>query len=274
MLADFVNSQPPSASLGDLSDMFEPVELSSPIDEYQSRITEILRFGTPARLSEQSLLGRLLALNVVSAAEAYFRSALSAAMEMCPIAQAIAAEKTINLGGMLWHGRQGFSRSAFDHLSFASSEDLKKASSAYLGFSLALSTFQAPLSEYDKVCHLRHGIVHNDGVLPGRNAVKLDIPRMGGLARLTVDYRNLQDIAAVTTTLIGTYNRELFDFLCKRWAIDWRNRADWDQSRQVGLFNKIWDLCASKREISAKANRIHLRRIDCLNAVRRHYDLS
>ena len=254
--------------------MFEPVVLQSPIDEYHLRIMEVLRFGTPERLSEQSIVGRLLSLNVVSAAEAYFRSALSAAMEMCPIAQAVAAEKTINLGGMLWHGRSGFSRSAFDHLSFASSEDLKKASSAYLGLSLSASTFQAPLREYDKVCHLRHGIVHNDGVLPGRNAVKLDIRRMGGLVRMKVDYRSLQEIAAVTTTLVGTFNRELFEFLCKRWAVDWRNRADWESVKEVRLFNNIWDLCASKRELAAKSDRAKLRRVDCLKAVRRHFDLA
>lgn len=235
---------------------------------------EILKLGTPERLSEQIILGRLLALNVVSAAEAYFRSALSAAIDMCPVAQAVAAEKTINLGGVLWHGRKGFSRSAFDHLSFASSDDLKKASSAYLGLSLPNATFQSPLSEYDKVCHLRHGIVHNDGVLPGRNAVKLDVRRMNGPARMKVDYRSLQEIAAVTTTLVGTYNRELFEFLCKRWAIDWRNRADWNPNREVISFNRIWDLCASRREIAARRDRLQFRRIDCLTAVRRHYDLS
>lgn len=273
-LADLVTEQPPSASLGDISDMFEPVVLKSPIDEYHGRITEILRFGSPNTLDTYPLLGRLLALNVVSATEAFFRSLLSAGMELCPISQSVAAEKTINLGGMLWHGRIGFSRSAFDHLSFSSADDLKKASSTYVHFALPNATFQTPLAEYDRVCHLRHGIVHNDGVLPGRNAVKLNIRRMRGLVRLVVDYRRLQEIAAVTTTLVATYNRELFSVFCHRWAVDWRNRADWCPAEETQTFNKIWDLFAAKDEISRRRDKQECRRIDCLRAVRAHYDLD
>lgn len=273
-LADFITEQPPSASLGDLSDMFEVEHLSSPIDEYQARILEILRMGEPEQLRSHRLLGRLLTLSIVSAAEAYFRSMLSAAMEICPISQSVASEKSINLGGMLWHGRDGFSRSAFDHLSFASAEDLRKASANYLGLQLPQEIFQTPLSEYEKVCHLRHGIVHNDGLLPGRNAVKLNIRRVAGAVRLHVDYRRLHEIAAVSTTLVATYNRHVFNFLAKRWAVDWRGRADWDPKKEVILFNRIWELCASKTYISGCSNKSTKRRISCLRAVRAHFDLD
>ena len=158
-IVDFVMEQPPSAVLSDLSDMFEPEKLCSPIDMYQNRITEVLRYGSPIRLAEEHILGRLLALNAVSAAEAYFRAILSSCIEICPISQSIASEKTINRGGMLWHGRIVFIRSAFDHVSFGSADDLKRTTAAYIGFDLRSSVFQAPLAEYDKVCHLRHGIV-------------------------------------------------------------------------------------------------------------------
>jgi hypothetical protein len=273
-LADYITDQPPSASLGDLSTMFVPEQLSSPIDMYKKRVREILAYGNPNTLSGSPMIGRLLAINLVSATEAYFRSVLSAAIELCPIAQSIASEKNINLGGMLWHGRKGYSRSAFDHISFANADDLKKASSGYVGFVLQPNTFKTPLDEFDKVCHLRHGLVHNDGILPGRNAVKLEIKKYDSQIRTIVDYGGLQDIASVTSTLVSTFNRELFDLFCKRWAVDWRNRFDWNPANENNLFNSLWSIFVCRADLELRSDRHSARRIDCLQAVRVQFGLG
>jgi hypothetical protein len=170
----------------------------------------------------------------------HFRATLSACIELCPVAQAGAAAKVINLGGLLWHGKKGFSRSAFEHASFTSREELVKACKDFLSIKLNDTKFKALLDQYERVCHLRHGIVHGDGLLPGRNAVQLDVPRYSKPVRIVVRYGQLQEIAAVINTLVMTLNRELFAIMCERWAIAWRTRADWDPALEGPLFNRIW----------------------------------
>lgn len=270
-IADFANEVPPYATLHDLSGMLMEEDLKSPIDMYFSRVKEALSYGTADQLTKSESLGRLLFLSIVSASEAYFRSIMSIAMEICPLARAGAAEKTINLGGLLWHGQLGFSRSAFDNLSFASSDELRKASEQFLGFKLEAGVFQSPLSEFDKICHFRHGIVHGDGLLPGRNAVKLDVPRFERPVRIVIRYPHLQDAAAVVTTLVTLYNRALFELMCRRWAVDWRKRADWKVEAEKSLFRLVWDAFVSREELARRTGRSRMRKLDCMNAVKAMY---
>ena len=88
-------------------------------------------------------------LGAVSAAEAYFRSSFSFALEVCPIAREVSAEKQINLGGVLWHGHLEFRRSAFEHLTFCSKEDIKRHAVGYLKFDMKNAEFSAPLDEFE-----------------------------------------------------------------------------------------------------------------------------
>lgn len=272
-VADYVNSLQPGGRLTLDASLFEPDNNANPIDVYLARISETLLYGTAERLSGNDFIGRLLLLGIVSAAESYFRSILSIAMELCPVAQAGAHDKTINLGGLLWHGKTGFSRSAFDNSSFASSKELKRAAKDFVGFELTPADFQDVLADFDKVCHLRHGIVHGDGLLPGRNAVQLDIPRFSAPVRITIRYSHLQDIAASVSALILLFNRKLFELLCQRWAIEWRRRVDWDADGQDALFYRIWSAFICRTELAMRPDRRRARRSDCLAAVKAEYQI-
>lgn len=172
-ISDFVNEAPPTSTIGSIDTSLKEVDLPSPIDNYVKRSRSLLAYGTPTRLTENEKLGGLLLLGIISAAECYFRSVLSLGLDMCPLCRKRSAEKQINLGGVLWHGQSEFRRSAFEHMSFTSVEELRRAASGYLDFKLNDSSFGVPLEEYEVACHLRHGLVHNGGILPGRNAVRL-----------------------------------------------------------------------------------------------------
>lgn len=272
-LADYVNESPPSSSMSSMADCLVEQNLASPIDNYRASVGEILAYGTENRLSSNDFLGRLLVLGVVSAAEGYVRAVLSSSIELCPIAQAAASAKTINLGGLLWHGKDGFSRSAFEHASFSSKRELSKACEEFIAFRLQDATFKSILDTYESVCQLRHGIVHGDGIMPGRNAVQLEIPKFAKPVRIVVRYRQLQEIAAAVDTLITTLNREIFVQMCKRWAEDWRRRADWDPQHEERLFARLWGifLCTSERRI--RSGRSKLTRGRCMAEVKSFYGI-
>ncbi|MGE4528471.1 MAG: hypothetical protein AB7D00_08910 [Rhodospirillaceae bacterium] len=272
-IADFANELPPSSSLGAVGSMLKEEDLPAPIDTYRRSVALILAYGTESRLKENEFIGRLLALGIVAAAEAYFRATLSACIELCPIAQSGAATKVINLGGLLWHGKQGFSRSAFEHSSFASRDELYRACKDYLSVKLDDTKFKSLLDQYEKVCHLRHAIVHGDGMLPGRNAVQLNVPKYVKPVRIVIHYANIQDIAAVINTLVFTLNRELFAVMCERWAISWRGRADWDPALERTTFNKLWAIFHSADGRRSRRGRSKITRASCMAEVKAQYGI-
>lgn len=271
--SDYVNELPPSSRLGSLGDYLREETLGSPVDMYQRSAADILRYGTPRRLQESDFLGRLLVIGIVSAAEAYFRAVMSSCIELCPVAQSTASKKAINLGGLLWHGQAGFSRSAFEHASFTSKDALVKSCKDFLGVQLDDRVFKYLLDQYEIVCHLRHGIVHGDGLLPGTNAVQLDIKKYRSPVCIIVRYEQIQDVAAVVNTLVMTFNRNLFAEMCKRWAIDWRQRADWEPARERKAFNAIWSIFHCREENKRRKGRTSITSRNCMELIRKNFNI-
>lgn len=272
-IADYANDVPANSRLGSLDTYLTRCQLDAPVDMYRRSIAQILAYATPQRLQESDFIGRLLTIGIVSSAEAYFRAVLSFCIEICPLARSNAARKPVNLGGLLWHGQVGFSRSAFEHASFASKAELVSITKEYIGFKMEDNVFLALLDQYEIVCQLRHGIVHGDGLLPGKNAVQLDIQRYDGPIRITIRYGELQDIASVVSTLVMTFNREIFALMCKRWAIDWRQRADWEPGLAHKLFGSMWKTFHSKEDWRLRRGRSRANRAECLARVEGQYNL-
>lgn len=272
-LEDFVNESAPTNALGALGNYVEPEKLGAPIDVYNRGVKEIISFGTPTRLAKDPFVGRLLLLGVVSAAEGYIRAILASCIENCPIAQVGAESKNIHLGGLLWHGKDGFSRSAFEHNSFASRKEVVKAFRDFISVDLDESVFSDILYQFDRVCNLRHGIVHGDGMMTGRNAVVLGIPRHDQSTRIVIGYAQLQEATAVVNALIYTLNRYLFREMCKRWAIDWRQREDWLPDDEDKRFLRIWRVFHSYSNKKYKRGRSKLTPKNCKKLIKNAYDL-
>lgn len=270
---DFVCTAPPTASLAGLGNCMREVEIPSPIDFYIQSSREIIQFGSPVRLGEMNKLGGLLLLGLISSAEGYFRSVLSAALDICPICKSTAAEKQINLGGVLWHGKEEFRRSAFEHMSFTSGKDLVSAAKSYLGFDMKGSIFTSVLKDFDAICHLRHGLIHNAGILPGRNAVQIDIQPYSRPVEICIDFGFLQNAAAAIDSLVVTFNRTLFSEMCARWAGPWRSRADWNPAEERRKFLQIWNIFACKLERQNRQGKAKITPGKCMEKIRSDHGL-
>ncbi|MGI2197976.1 hypothetical protein ACRN91_20710 [Shewanella baltica] len=218
-------------------------------------------------------LGGFLLLGLISSAEGYFRSILSSTLDICPICKSTAAEKQINLGGILWHGKEEFRRSAFEHMSFASAKELTAATKGYIGFELKGGQFNNILKDFDTICNLRHGLIHNAGVLPGRNAVHMDIKSYSRPVEICIDFGFLQDAAAIIDSLVVTLNRALFAEMCGRWAVQWRSRVDWEPSEERKRFLKIWSIFACKLELATRLGKTNITPSKCMARVRVEYNL-
>ena len=272
-VADFANESPPSSNIGSIQSALRDEDLPAPIDAYIIHSRSLVTFGTANQLSANIHLGGLLLLGSVSAAEAYFRSILSISLAGCPICRETASEKQINLGGVLWHGQSEFRRSAFEHMSFSSKSELKNAAKNYLDFALIDASFSGPLDQYDIACNLRHGIVHNGGILPGRNAVKIGAKQSSKPVRIVVDFSLLQRTVAAVDTLVLTFNRELFNEMCHRWAVKWRSRPDWEPAKEDEAFRRIWKQFFCSELHTSRVGKSKISRGKCLSAVKARYNI-
>jgi hypothetical protein len=118
---------------------------------------------------------------------------------------------------------------------------------------------------------LRHGIVHADGLLPGGNAVQLNMKRYLNPVIIHIGYAQIQDDAAVLLSLHSIVN--YFEEMCKRWADDWRQRADWDPNKERKLFGGLWKIFFSSEETKNRKGKRKLTQNAGRQRVRSHFNL-
>jgi len=238
-----VNQSVGTVRIGDINSYAVPTSspVRAPIDIFYAATQDILKVANPKFLSDHPAMGPLLLVGLVSATENYFRDLFARIIQICPISQKSCAEKSINLGSVVWHRGIDFERGAFEHLSLASKESVVKTCRGFLDYEpVKTGAVAAMLDEFDEVCELRHGIVHSGSMMAGKNALKLQIG-ITGVIKIEVDFNRLQECGAICTTLVASFNTELFEVMAKRWAVDWRRRGSWwNPAKEHSLFKTVW----------------------------------
>jgi hypothetical protein len=210
---------------------------SAPLDVFYAASQEILKVGTPAFLQQHPAMGPLLLVGIVSTTENYFRDLYSRIIQLCPRARSASADQALKLGSVLWHGSSDVERGAFEHISFASADNILSTTKKFIDYTFKLTK---PIEEFDKVCELRHGIVHSNGMLAGKNAIKLQVPSRGSPLRIVVGFAELQEAAAICTGLVVSVNRDLFVELARRWANEWPRATGWNGDKSRATFKRLW----------------------------------
>lgn len=260
--------------LGSLSSFVRDRSSSSnaPIDDFYNEVRTLLSLSTPS-MTSTDWQGSMYAVAIISSTENYFRSALGKMINICPQSKKNAAENNINFGSVLWHPNESIERGAFEHISFSESKKIIEITRKYIGVELNKSDLLPILNEFNKVCELRHGIVHSARILAGKNALILDLPSSDKDQFITIGYGQLQNIASICTTLVVSYNQHLFEAMVHRWATSWRNPS-WTSEIENESFKKIWSIFHSKVD---KANNTIPESgswIKCRNLIKMEYHLT
>ena len=246
----------------------------APIDEFYATRTTLLQSAQPGILAAQPIIAPLLLVGFVSATENFFRDVFAGIVALCPLARAAAARERISLGTVLWHGGLLAERGAFELISFTSADNVKETAKKYASFVVKPnSPIDAALVEYEKICELRHGVVHSGGVIAGKNALKLELKLATPQSTIGLGFAELQECAEVCSTLVAAANAELFAELTKRWATDWRNHSSWNARAATSKFGKLWELFHSEADFNSGQIPTPLTRRRCLNLVRREFKI-
>lgn len=245
---DYANAAPSASNIGNASSYIVECSLGNPFDDFTRGITEVVKAATPENMKAVNFLGRLLIADIISRTEQYFRRALVSAISICPICHELSVEKSVNLGGVIWHGADRFSLAVFENTTFTSRSEIRKACKEYIGLTLDEAQFSDPLRNFDMACQFRHGIVHNAGILPAKNAISLGVKSKPTPLSIVAGVDEVQAVASVASVLVALVNREIFDLLCRRWALDWRKRSDWEPQKATEILWSIWSDFHSREE--------------------------
>ncbi len=270
-----VNQSILSAKIDDITQYVTPASSSriqSPIDAFYMATQEVLKVVRPKFLHEYPSMGPLLLVGLVSSSENYFRDLLTRIIRICPIAQAASSEQTIKLGSVIWHREGQVERGAFEDISFANAENIRSTCRKFLKYELKKNDIITELfQEFEKVCELRHGIVHSNSLMASKNAIKLQITATAHALKITVGYEQLQECGLICTMLVAGFNTEMFEEMAKRWAIDWPKLPSWNPAQADALFEQIWTTFYSKVDEQNSSILSPLTMLQCKDRIKREF---
>lgn len=223
--------------------------MQSPIDEYYAVATDlVLRAG---QQESDDQVRRLLLVDLVSAVELYFRRILSELTALCPLARETANGRTLTLGAARYYPSDAVARALLEHASLASDQEIRSQVRNLLNLEVKPTSSEgAALLAFDRVCQLRHAVVHARGELGASNAATLlRGPVPTGRLMVKVDAIAFQALVTQAHNAVRAMNQFLFECTIKRWWKEGVLRGRWEEDKS--LFDPLVRLCASAMDNGA-----------------------
>lgn len=254
----------------------ETSDNKAPIDSFYAEVKKIVMYSSDIRmLEENEFLGPLLYVGIISKTENYIREVLAECIKICPICKSKTANRSVSLGSMMWQKSGEFEKGIFENVSFSDKSAIEKELRNCLDIDVKKNELlNEILDEFDKLCQMRHAIVHSSRVLAGKNAIQLNIPPTDKKVSVKVGYAQLQECASICTACVMTFNLKLFEVMGQRWAVNWRRLADfWDAEKEDEYFSRIWDVFSSEVD-RRESDLAEMTKAECIKAIKREYQLD
>jgi len=218
----------------------------SPIDEFRANLVQINKLYLQAdeRSEYTSILGSLVYLGMVSAAEGYFRSLLRRLIVVDPACQHNASSRTVSYGAALHHESDLLPEALLEGLSLASTKNIASELKTLCNISQMGKDGAVPpaltqlFRNFEAICQVRHCGIHRFGKLGSQQALKLGMaqhkPLLEKPLKLTVQH--LQDIAEALEALVRAVNSYCFVDILKK------THTAGPTGRENKLYQAAWEL--------------------------------
>lgn len=278
MLETITPFSAPSRTTLNTADWFDRTHANapqSPIDEFRANLVEInmLYLRAEQRGEYTPILGSLVYLGMVSAAEGYFRSLLRRLIIVDPACQHNASSRTVSYGAALHHESDLLPEALLEGMSLASTKNVAGELKALCNISQMSKEGSVPsalaqlFQNFEAICQVRHCGIHRFGKLGSQQALRLGIdlhkPLLEKPLKLTVQH--LQDIAEALEALVRAVNSYCFADILKRthtagptgrdkklyqeaWQLDWAE----DRKRFTGYYDVFASLGGSQPSAPAE----------------------
>ena len=239
--------------------------VQSPVDEFRANLAQInvLYLQAHGRGEYTPILGSLVYLGMVSAAEGYFRSLLRRLILVDEACQHNASSRTLTYGAALHHADDLLPEALLEGVSLANTKNVATELKTLCNISQMSKDGSVPAAlerlfhNFEAICQVRHCGIHRFGKLGSQQALRLGMDKHKPLLEkpLALTVQQLQEIAEALEALIRAVNSYCFADILKRthsagptgkdkaklyqeaWQLDWTL----DQRR----FSEYYDIFAS-----------------------------
>ncbi len=238
----------------DPSKVCSPVAVAavSPIDDFYTHVASLIPIGREEELKSNSALGKVLLLGIVSATEHYFRALISGLVQVCPVVRRQAASLPLSFGALDYYRREDLGLALLEHVSLATAGEVRKQTQRLLGVDTKQdASTDAALTEYEKLCQLRHAAVHAHGELSHQNLHELGVTAGAGRLALRIELPGFHAAADVCHNVVRSYNRLLYRKTLEHWIGEKVLSGSWKEDRV--RFAGVHTLFYSRRDAKGVA---------------------
>ncbi len=238
----------------------------SPIDNCFDKIDNLnlihVRFNSIVGLTKDLIetQNNLILLGYISALESYLREVIRKIIIIDPHARISCEEVPLNYGAAINHSPEMLPEALLEKISFASKKNIVDAIKTFLGFSGHMpDELIKVLDEFEKICHLRHCVVHRFGKLGSNNAIKfgLDIHSNCLEKPLSLDTAKLFEINQICENSVLVINDFLFKYILQR-TVDKNNpNWFWDFRKDKAKYKSYYELFTSVKKPSVGSSLLH-----------------
>src|SRR5579872_7095303 len=201
----------------------------SPISEFLSRL-QILNRLAPQPVGFDPFQGQLVLLGVVAAVESYLRMQFRRVIDLDATSQNQVHDQDVSYGAALFLKKELLPEAILERIAFVSEKSITSALRDLLGVKGNMPPdLSVAITDYARICQLRHCAVHRFGKLGAKNAYNLGFADHSSLLEkpLKLNYVALQNAIAISTGLVKSINNFLFnEILCRvpdsAWSGDYR----------------------------------------------------
>lgn len=198
-------------------------EQEAPIDEFLDNLYSINKLYLQAELRNEysAMLGSVVYLGMVSAAESFFRSLLRRLILIDDICKVNAAGRSVSYGAAVHHELDLLPEALLEGISLASSKNIQSELRALCGL-MNEGNIPPHLEQlfvnFDVICQIRHCGIHRFGKLGSQQALRLGIDKHQPVLEkpLNLTVPQLQDTAEALEALVRSVNSYCFSEIIKR----------------------------------------------------------
>ncbi|WP_343577273.1 hypothetical protein [Pseudomonas sp.] len=190
----------------------------SAIDEFLKRLQSINKLAPPPN-SFDPLQGQLILLGVIAAVESYLRTLFRRLITVDSVCREAVYSSDVSFGAAIHLSKEMLPEAILERVSFIGRDSIKSAIKDFVAIKGHLpSDVDAAISDYVKICQLRHCAVHRFGKLGASNAISLGLSDHKELIEkpLRLDYVALQGAISISTALVKTLNNFIFNEVVSR----------------------------------------------------------
>lgn len=231
----------------------DPPEVNgSAIDMYYETAESLIKRTLDAQVADDTILLRLFLLELISAAEYYFRSILAALPSVCRASGSLIEKSMMMLGAVSYYGPTQLAFGVFEHASLSGKGEVVKYTRDLAGFNIHKeSSVGVALAEFERVCQLRHAIVHAQGRLWYKNICELGLPQSKPRC-VCLTALGFQGCVARTHNAVRAYNAFVGNRVIGTWASSKLLTGKWSDDR--ALVEAFHGLFYSKKDGSGEAD--------------------